>query len=226
MFRPCKYTTWYNSIISKAKTERKLDYSENHHIVPKSLGGSKKKDNMVRLTAKEHYICHLLLMKMVTTIRDKHKMAAAFRYMQSTKNKYHQRYTSKLYEQHTKISKKIHKERMTGRNNPMFGKQRTEKWKQQYSEMRRGWSTNTKESNERKRQKWLTNNPNNDPVSVQKHVKKKSKRWLLIMPDEAEICVENLSKFSRENGLLSSEMVTIADTNRTHKGWKCQRTTA
>ncbi len=39
-------------------------YSENHHIIPKCLGGLNNKENMVLFTAREHYIAHLLLTKM------------------------------------------------------------------------------------------------------------------------------------------------------------------
>jgi hypothetical protein len=38
-------------------------YTETHHIVMKSLGGTDKKDNLVILTGREHYIAHLLLAK-------------------------------------------------------------------------------------------------------------------------------------------------------------------
>lgn len=38
-------------------------YSENHHIIPKSFGGSNNPDNLIRLTAKEHFIIHRLLAK-------------------------------------------------------------------------------------------------------------------------------------------------------------------
>ena len=67
MYLQNKYTTWYFSIISNA-TNRTLilEYSEIHHILPKSLGGSNDPNNLVKLTAKEHFICHLLLTKMLT----------------------------------------------------------------------------------------------------------------------------------------------------------------
>lgn len=42
-------------------------YGERHHIVPRCLGGSNRKDNLVRLTAREHAICHLLLAKLHPT---------------------------------------------------------------------------------------------------------------------------------------------------------------
>jgi 5-methylcytosine-specific restriction endonuclease McrA len=38
-------------------------YVERHHILPKSLGGTDESNNMVSLTAREHWIAHLLLHK-------------------------------------------------------------------------------------------------------------------------------------------------------------------
>lgn len=48
------------------KTKRKKDkntYYEEHHIVPRCLGGSDDKSNLVLLTAREHFIAHRLLSK-------------------------------------------------------------------------------------------------------------------------------------------------------------------
>lgn len=36
-------------------------YCEVHHIVPRSLGGSNEKDNLINLTARQHYIAHWIL---------------------------------------------------------------------------------------------------------------------------------------------------------------------
>ena len=36
-------------------------YKERHHIVPKCLGGTNEKDNLIDLYAKEHYEAHRLL---------------------------------------------------------------------------------------------------------------------------------------------------------------------
>lgn len=77
MYLPNKYTTWYNSIINNAKSRQSLTgYVEKHHIIPKSLGGSNNKTNIVRLTAREHFICHWLLPKM-TTDQNRIKMIRA-----------------------------------------------------------------------------------------------------------------------------------------------------
>lgn len=37
------------------------EYFEVHHKLPKSLGGTDEQNNLVKLTAREHYIAHLLL---------------------------------------------------------------------------------------------------------------------------------------------------------------------
>lgn len=68
MFLLNKYTTWYYRIIERAHLSnrtRKQGYFERHHIIPKSLGGENSSSNLVLLTAREHYICHLLLCKML-----------------------------------------------------------------------------------------------------------------------------------------------------------------
>lgn len=57
------YLKVYNRIIDRAKTRHTTEYTEKHHIVPRCLGGSDAKTNIVALTAREHYVCHWLLAK-------------------------------------------------------------------------------------------------------------------------------------------------------------------
>jgi hypothetical protein len=76
MYLQNKYTTWYNNIIKNAQNRNIDGYTERHHIIPKSLGGSNDKENLVDLTAKEHFVCHLLLPKM-TDGESKRKMSFA-----------------------------------------------------------------------------------------------------------------------------------------------------
>lgn len=61
-----KYTKWYNSIITVAIMRDVSVQGEKHHILPRSfrMGGEKDKLNIIKLTYKEHFICHLLLSKM------------------------------------------------------------------------------------------------------------------------------------------------------------------
>lgn len=73
-----KYTKWYNAIIASALARKDIDlYFEKHHILPKCLGGSDDKTNLVKLTLKEHFICHLLLIRMVDDKVKKAKLTYA-----------------------------------------------------------------------------------------------------------------------------------------------------
>lgn len=52
---------------AKTETEQRItrkkagEYFENHHIIPKCMGGTNNKDNIIILTAREHFLCHWLL---------------------------------------------------------------------------------------------------------------------------------------------------------------------
>jgi hypothetical protein len=102
-----KYTTWYNSIITKANNRTIIGYTEKHHIIPSSLGGSNSKENLVVLTAREHFICHLLLTKM-TIGNAKYKMNFALRMLSNVKNIGEGRYipSGRMYA----LSRKLYKE--------------------------------------------------------------------------------------------------------------------
>lgn len=63
MFIENKYKNWHDKIISNAKSRILKGYKEKHHIIPRSLGGTDNKENLVELTAREHFIVHMLLCK-------------------------------------------------------------------------------------------------------------------------------------------------------------------
>jgi len=94
-----KYTRWYYNIINRAQTRLLNCYTERHHIIPKSLGGSNESSNLVSLTAREHFICHMLLTKMVGGIQ-RQKMIHARWAMATLKKDCQDRYrlTSIQYE--------------------------------------------------------------------------------------------------------------------------------
>lgn len=88
VFLDNKYTTVYNLIIKNAQTRAMHEgYFEKHHIIPKSLGGSNDKDNLVKLTAREHFVCHRLLTK-ITSGATKAKMIFAMRRLAVKGNKH------------------------------------------------------------------------------------------------------------------------------------------
>jgi hypothetical protein len=57
------YNRHYNSLVSKAKNRllAEGEYVEVHHIIPRSEGGTDEEDNLVSLTAREHFLAHWLL---------------------------------------------------------------------------------------------------------------------------------------------------------------------
>jgi hypothetical protein len=78
------YSKHYNLLIERSK-HRNLDtYTESHHIIPKCMGGSDDSDNLAILTPEEHYIAHLLLIKMYP---DNDKLLFAAKMMSNRNNK-------------------------------------------------------------------------------------------------------------------------------------------
>lgn len=73
-------------------------YYEIHHILPKSLGGSNDKDNLVFLTAKEHFVAHLLLTHFLKG-KDRSKMVyALWRLATSRSSVRKETFSSRTYE--------------------------------------------------------------------------------------------------------------------------------
>jgi len=88
------YQKIYKNLIERAKTKdrkklkkdnSKYVYFENHHIKPKCLGGNNDKENLVLLTAKEHFVAHKLLTYIYLNNR---KIALAFHKMAFSNKKY------------------------------------------------------------------------------------------------------------------------------------------
>jgi PHD/YefM family antitoxin component YafN of YafNO toxin-antitoxin module len=82
------YNKIYYQIIDKARNRTLEGYKEKHHIVPRCIGGNNEKENLVNLTSKEHFICHLLLCKMYP---NENCLKSARWAMVTLKNKNHKR---------------------------------------------------------------------------------------------------------------------------------------
>jgi len=85
------YLRIYNDIINTAQLQQRTKniQLEKHHIIPRSCGGNDNETNTVLLTTREHFICHLLLVKIYkdTPIFYK-KMIYALWWMSKTRNGY------------------------------------------------------------------------------------------------------------------------------------------
>lgn len=57
------YQNIYHLLVSKRQQFLAEGYTERHHIIPRCMGGTNEPNNLVRLTAREHFIAHLLLAK-------------------------------------------------------------------------------------------------------------------------------------------------------------------
>lgn len=67
MFTDNKYRRFYDEMMADARADRTLTgHADRHHIVPRSLGGSDEKVNIVDLTFQEHFVAHWLLTKFTT----------------------------------------------------------------------------------------------------------------------------------------------------------------
>lgn len=110
------YVNHYNLLIERAKF-RKLDiYVEKHHIVPKCLGGTDAKENIVELTPEEHYVAHQLLVK----IHNTQSLIYAANMMTVDSNKNSSR-NNKLYGWLRRKLQVVAKQR-TGTKNGSYGK--------------------------------------------------------------------------------------------------------
>ncbi len=110
MFIQNDYYKKYYKII-KDSDPLPTDFTENHHIIPKSMGGANDKLNMVQLTLEDHFKVHTLLPYFTDGV-DREKMVYAWNQM-SNRNGHPINYLeySFLREEHSRI----HSERMTGR---------------------------------------------------------------------------------------------------------------
>jgi len=92
-----KYTKTYYAIVESATQNPHNGYTEKHHIVPKSLGGDNTKKNLVKLSARQHFVCHRLLTRM-TSGKDKSKMVlAVWAFIRSSKNQKRNKINSRTY---------------------------------------------------------------------------------------------------------------------------------
>ena len=137
MFTQSKYFNLYTRITNAAKLRTNVGYTETHHIIPTSLGGPNTKENLVELTAREHFICHWLLVKM-TEGEARSKMIYALQGMKS-ENKYQERYhtkiTARVYEKYRIEHAANHSKIMKGRKAPNKGIPMSEEQKQKLREV-------------------------------------------------------------------------------------------
>lgn len=164
------YQKIYDDIILKAQSSNRLkcdgNYYERHHILPKSLGGPDAKENLVLLTAKEHYICHMLLIKIHQN--DKHNYIKCLRAFMMMKPKhYHNRpFSSRQFD---KIKNVLYGKNglSVGKNHQSYGQKRSAETRQKQSESAKRIAR-SEEGRERRKQLALSKSPEERELIRQK----------------------------------------------------------
>jgi len=113
-------------ILSRPEIDLEKEKEYNiHHIFPKSMGGDNNKENLIKLTVREHFIAHLILWKC-----EYPQMVHAFWFMTNKKlSMLSSKQFQLLREQHNDIISN----RMSGENHLLFGIGHSEETKQKIS---------------------------------------------------------------------------------------------
>jgi len=130
------YKKHYDLLIQKRLDNPigKEEYSEWHHIVPRCMGGTNDKSNLVKLTAREHYVAHQLLFLEYRTS----KLAHAW-FNMILKDPNQQRiYTSRQPERAVKAHADALSETMRGEGNHFYGRRHTQEAKDAVGRANRG----------------------------------------------------------------------------------------
>ena len=170
MYLQNKYSIVYYTIVERAKSRVLDEYTEKHHIIPESFykqrsrkgpagwleGNPEAPENIVRLTAREHFICHLLLPRMTTGVATRKMNYALWSIVNGrdhSKKKERYKVTSRQYvfirlsvsqaasETHkgkvvSDITKKLIAKARTGQPSTFKGKNHTDKTKKLFSQQR------------------------------------------------------------------------------------------
>lgn len=147
------YKKYYYQLIEyrKINTLPNDIYGEYHHIIPKCIGGTNTNENLIRLTAREHYIAHLLLVRIYKNTKYYYKMLSAVTMMQCSSDTHQNgrnfKFSSRLYEkiriECSRLDSIFHKElwkNKTEEERQAFSKKvsetiksQSDEWKKQYS---------------------------------------------------------------------------------------------
>lgn len=150
------YIRHYNLLIERARGREvhKDHYTEKHHIVPRSEGGTDQQDNIVKLYPREHFIAHWLLYR-----DDPESISRSFAFnMMSCNRSGTYKPSSRAYAEGVEAASKANKKNFTGRK--AIGRDGKIKyvWPHEldyYTEL--GWKTNPRRGVHNKGRFWSNN---------------------------------------------------------------------
>jgi len=126
------YRRIHNLLIERARSRELTSDFERHHVVPRSIGGTNESSNIVRLTYREHFLVHWLLVKF-TDGDVRRKMQCALHQM-AFRNRGNRIVAAWQYE----VSRKAKKAAQIGRPSGKSGKKSSPETRAKLSEARRG----------------------------------------------------------------------------------------
>jgi HNH endonuclease len=215
MFIYNKYYITYFKIINRAQ-QRTLPTGvkfEVHHILPRSLGGTDNIDNLVKLTLKEHWVCHRLLVKFLNNPAALRKMYNAL-YMMAVKD--YRTINGRIY-QSIKENIVPWNKGLTG----LKGKPHTAESKQKLSNLWKGKSR-PQEHKSAMRAGW-DKAKNNGYQPWNKGItgfKGPCRPITLISPDGIHHRYESMKQGCKEHNLIYTKMSSVKNGHLLHhKGW-------
>lgn len=136
------YQKIYDNLIQDATKNPKADtYKEKHHIVPLCMGGNDSQNNLIFLTARQHYIAHWLLYKIHKTSSLLYAWHCMSRVGIGQKDRL---MNSHHFKRCRKERKKLLSEQSKGSKNNFYGKSHTQESIQKMLESRNlAYSTNS-----------------------------------------------------------------------------------
>lgn len=132
------YEKIYDHLITRARNRLLEGYTEKHHIIPRCMGGTDESDNIVSLTAEEHFLAHLLLVKihpsntslwyaanMMGNRNNKHYGWVKKRHAENARNLRQGKTYEEIMGEETAIKTRDKKRTQGLENNPMLGRTHT-----------------------------------------------------------------------------------------------------
>lgn len=208
MFLNNKYTRWYLQLVANAlRRERPPIYCERHHIIPRCLGGTDVSDNIALLTAREHFVAHLLLTKM--TEKDGWRLVYALKRM--THDAWgHRQFTSTMYE----LARRKFVATVSDRNR---GRAKPASTRRKISESLRGRPTG------RAGVPFSDDHKNALSAAKRGSLGNNSHRWRVTCPDSSVLFTDNRKQFCADRGLNFTSVKTVSQTGKPYKGYRFEK---
>jgi hypothetical protein len=218
------YQKIYNQIITQALNRDLKGYSEKHHIIPKCMGGLNTPENLIKLTAREHFLCHRLLCEIYP---DNTQLKQALFFM-SRNTKYPEIISSNMYESlkefHSNTISKIHKNKTISQktrekiSKALKGKPKPEYFKEIASKTRKGATIS--ESHKNKIREYMTGKIYSDESKEKMSQLYHQRPQSVIEKTKKSISLAKSSPIIQYNtdGIFLKEWPSIKEAYTYHKG--------